>query len=171
VKVVEILVQSLGYVVPALVVYFLMRQFLRGHMVTEQMKVRAAQTGESKALRLQAYERLILLCERLKLENLMLRLNANEMDATQLKNALLISIQKEFEHNLTQQIYVSGQLWQMLNLLKENLMTTVTGAYIKSGKDKAAFESILLETSNTIDATITQKVREGIRKEVELYFS
>jgi len=134
------------------------------------MKIRATQTGESKALRLQAYERLILLCERLRLDSLMLRLNTSEMDANQLKNALIISIQKEFEHNLTQQIYVSGQLWDMLILLRDNLMASVTGAYAQANGDKAAYESLLLQTSATLDSTLFQKVREGIRKEVELYF-
>jgi len=135
------------------------------------MKIRATQTGDSKALRLQAYERLILLCERLKLDNLMLRLNTSEMNANLLKNALIISIQKEMEHNLTQQIYVSGQLWDMFILLRDNLMASVSGAYAQSNGDKATFESLLLETSSTLDATLFQKVREGIRKEVELYFT
>ena len=148
-----------------------MRQFLRGHLATEQMKIRASQTSESKGLRLQAYERLILLCERLRLDSLMLRLNASEMTANQLKSALIISIQKEFEHNLTQQIYVSGQLWEMLTLLRDNLMAAVAGAHEQANDDKAKFESLLLETSTTLDATLFRKVREGIRKEVELYFT
>ena len=139
-------------------------------MATEQMKIRASQSGESKAVRLQAYERLILLCERLNLQSLMLRLNSSDMNAGQLQSALLISIQKEFEHNFTQQIYVSGQLWDMLNLLKDNLMATVSGAYSQSQGDKQKFEELLIESSRTIDGTITKKVREGIRKEVELYF-
>lgn len=169
-KIVEIIVQSLGYIVPALVVYYLMRQFLRRHIATEQIKIRAAASGETKALRLQAYERLILLCERIKLDSLMLRLNNNEMDATQLKNALLISIQKEYEHNHTQQIYVSGQLWEMISLLKDNLIAAVSGAYTAEPKDKSKFEGLLIQTSQTIDQTVAKKVREGIRKEVELYF-
>ena len=93
------------------------------------------------------------------------------MTANQLKSALIISIQKEFEHNLTQQIYVSGQLWEMLTLLRDNLMAAVAGAHEQANDDKAKFESLLLETSTTLDATLFRKVREGIRKEVELYFT
>ena len=170
-NIIEVLVQSVGFVIPAVVVYFLIRQFLRGHLATEQMKIRSTQTSESKGLRLQAYERLILLCERLKLGSLMLRLNASEMDASQLKSALIISIQKEFEHNLTQQIYVSGQLWQMFILLRDNLVASISGAYEQSNGDKARFESLLLETGATLDTTLFNKVRAGIRKEVELYFT
>lgn len=170
-EIVQTILQILGYIVPALVVYFLMRQFLNGHLATEQMKIRMTQSGEDKGLRIQAYERLTLLCERLNISSLMMRLNTSEMDNNHLKNAMLISIQKEYEHNLTQQIYVSGQLWEMVGLLKDNVMAAVTQSFEEHGTgDKATFENQMMQLGATINGSIAAKVKEAIRKEVELYF-
>lgn len=148
-----------------------MRQFLRGHLATEQMKIRASMSNENKALRIQAYERLTLFCERINLMPAMLRLNDESMGKTHLKNALLIAIHKEYEHNLTQQIYVSQQLWEMVTLLKDHTIASITQVFIeceKEGKDQ--LEIKLAATGKTIETSLTAKVREAIRKEVELYF-
>ena len=61
-----------------------------------------------------AYERLILLCERINIADLILRLKAPGTSAVELKSALLLAVQQEFEHNLTQQLYVTEELWQVL---------------------------------------------------------
>ncbi|HMW75898.1 MAG TPA: hypothetical protein PKD40_09585, partial [Saprospiraceae bacterium] len=58
-------------------------------------------------LKLQAYERLSLFCERISIPSLILRLNQPGMNTQALRYAMLISIQKEFEHNITQQMYIS----------------------------------------------------------------
>ena len=140
-------------------------------MATEQMKIRASMSNDNKALRIQAYERLVLFCERINILPAMLRLNEENMDATHLKNALLIAIQKEYEHNLTQQIYISPQLWEMVTLLKDHTIASITQAFIENGKDgKDQFEIKLTSAGKTIESSLTAKVREAIRKEVELYF-
>ena len=91
------------------------------------------------------------------------------MDQVHLKNALLIAIQKEYEHNLTQQIYVSGPLWEMITLLKDQTIATITQSYIDTEKDgKERFEIKLSGAGKTIDQSMTAKVREAIRKEVSL---
>jgi len=171
VEIVTLILDLLRYIVPALVVYLLMRQFIKGQMATEQMKVRAALSGDNKALRIQAYERLTLLCERINIMSLLMRLNTGEMDIEHLKNAMLITIQKEYEHNLTQQIYVSGQLWEMVTLLKDSTIATITSAYMSDGQgEKATFTDHLMQQGAQLNNTMSKKVGAAIRKEVELYF-
>ena len=48
------------------------------------------------------------------------------MNALELKNAMIISIQQEYEHNLAQQLYTSQQLWDIITLAKNDLMSIVT---------------------------------------------
>lgn len=170
-EVLETILEIVKYTIPALVVYFLMRQFIKGQMILEQMKVRASISGESKALRIQAYERLTLFCERINILNLLMRLNTSEMDSGPLKNAMLISIQKEYEHNLTQQIYVSDELWQMISILKDHVIAGVTQSFVEHEKeDKSSFTSSLMKIGQSINNTMGNQVRAAIRKEVELYF-
>ena len=70
-------------------------------------------------LQLQAYERLVLLTERISLPNLVSRVNQPELTAREMQQLLTLNIKQEFEHNITQQIYVSREAWEAVNNLKE----------------------------------------------------
>jgi len=78
---------------------------------------------ESTSLRLQAYERLVLLTERIALPNLISRLNQPGLSAIEMKIILTENIKHEFEYNSTQQLYVSPVSWDSVRNLKEqNIM-------------------------------------------------
>ena len=82
-----------------------------------------AEKFDSKSLRLQAYERLVLLTERISLPNLVSRLNQPGIPATDMKIILTENIKQEFEYNSTQQLYVSQVSWDAVRNLKEqNIM-------------------------------------------------
>ena len=70
-------------------------------------------------LLLQAYERLALFTERIKLENLISRVYLNGMSAKDMQQALQRNIKDEFEHNITQQIYVNPDIWQAVTKMKD----------------------------------------------------
>jgi hypothetical protein len=70
-------------------------------------------------LQLQAYERLILLTERIALPSLIGRMNHEGFSAKQMQGMLTETIRQEFEHNITQQIYVSAEAWDAIRNLKE----------------------------------------------------
>ena len=76
--------------------------------------------GESTLnLRLQAYERLVMLAERISLPNLITRIPAGDLSVRQYQSVLIEQIKTEFDYNLSQQIYVASTAWQALNNLKE----------------------------------------------------
>ena len=70
-------------------------------------------------LQLQAYERLVLLTERISLPNLVSRINQTGLTAKEMQMLLTQTIRQEFEHNISQQIYVSSGAWEAINNLKE----------------------------------------------------
>jgi len=70
-------------------------------------------------LQLQAYERLILLTERIALPSLISRLKHEGFSAREMQAMLTESIRHEFDHNITQQIYVSPEAWDAVRNLKE----------------------------------------------------
>ena len=167
----EVLFHIIQYSLPALVVFLLMRQFLKGQLLNEQIKSRGQLQKDTLALRIQAYERLVLFCERIDLSSLLLRLNTPETRPEHLKHALMVSVQKEFEHNLTQQIYVSSELWQMISLLKEKTIASISqvdGGQVNMEKDDLVDQ--LVTTGNALSSTIGTKVKAAIRKELEIYF-
>ncbi len=70
-------------------------------------------------LQLQAYERLILFAERIALPNLVNRLNAQGLSSKDMQAILNETIRQEYDHNVTQQIYVSAEAWDAVKNLKE----------------------------------------------------
>lgn len=81
-----------------------------------------ASIPEKQALlpqQLQAYERLVLLADRIALPNLVSRMNVTGTTAKEMQLLLTQTIKQEFEHNITQQIYVSQAAWEAINNLKE----------------------------------------------------
>ena len=78
--------------------------------------------NDSKALlsiKLQAYERLVLLADRIALPNLVSRVNQTGAGAKEMQALLTQTIRQEFDHNITQQIYVSQAAWDAISNLKE----------------------------------------------------
>ncbi len=73
----------------------------------------------SAGIQLQAYERLTILTERISLKNLISRLLPSQMDAQTYHALLVESIRQEYEYNLSQQLYVSAQVWQAITNFKE----------------------------------------------------
>lgn len=73
----------------------------------------------TRQLQLQAYERLILLVDRIALPNLIQRVAQPELSAREMQSLLIHSIRQEFEHNITQQIYVSAEAWDAVRNYKE----------------------------------------------------
>jgi hypothetical protein len=79
----------------------------------------AAGGPSTRQLQLQAYERLILLTDRIALPNLIARMNTPGLSARDMQSLLIQSIRQEFEHNITQQIYVSNEAWGVVRDYKE----------------------------------------------------
>jgi hypothetical protein len=79
----------------------------------------------TRPLQLQAYERLVILTERIALPNLVSRANQPGLTAKEMQLLMLESIKQEFEYNSSQQIYVSPVAWQAVNNLKDQNMLII----------------------------------------------
>jgi hypothetical protein len=81
--------------------------------------------SSTRFLRLQAYERLTLLVDRIALPNLISRVNQSGISSRDMQSLLTGSIKEEFDHNITQQIYVSPDAWGAVKNLKEQNLLVV----------------------------------------------
>ncbi len=86
-------------------------------------------------LRLQAYERAILFLERISPENLIMRVNKSGFTCQQLQSELMQTIRSEFEHNLSQQIYISHGAWEMLKIARGRTIQLINSLAEKIPKD------------------------------------
>ena len=126
---INILLEIVKITVPALIVFLTVHHLLKTYLEKEyQLKVlehKQSNKGTTTPMRLQAYERLSLFCERISIPSLLLRLREGTNTVAELRLKLLLSMQQEFEYNITQQVYVSDQLWQIIKLAREENMTIV----------------------------------------------
>jgi hypothetical protein len=106
--------------------YFLWKQRKEAKTALEQHHQPAAGRAAgspSIQLQLQAYERLILLADRIALPNLISRVNQPGLSGKDMQIVLTTNIRQEFEHNVTQQIYVTTEAWEAVrNLKDQNLL-------------------------------------------------
>jgi len=138
----EILLEIVKLTLPGLVVFATVYTVLKQMTTQTQINRRAEQTAETRKvtvnLRLQAYERLSLYCERISIPNLLLRLRTENTSVHSLKWAMMQAIRQEFEHNITQQIYVSEQLWQILKLARDTTTEIIDQVASSLGPDADA---------------------------------
>ena len=87
--------------------------------VSRPVNVPVKEGFDSMPLVLQAYERLVLLTERIALPNLVSRLAQPDLSVQEMKIILMENIKQEFEYNNTQQLYVSASSWEAVRNLKE----------------------------------------------------
>lgn len=97
------------------------------YLINQQRKTRGADKDafNTRPLQLQAYERLVMLAERIAIPNLISRLNQPGMNAREMQLLLLETIKQECEYNATQQIYVSPVSWEAIRNLKEQNMLII----------------------------------------------
>jgi hypothetical protein len=79
----------------------------------------------TRPLKLQAFERLVILCERISLPNLISRTSAPDLTAREMQYMLVENIKQEFEYNTSQQIYVSQQAWEAVRNLRDQTLLII----------------------------------------------
>jgi hypothetical protein len=124
------ILEILKYTIPALIVlissYLIVQKFLVSQVQRKQLALLRENNDVTLRLRLQAYERLVVFLERIQPRNLIPRLYHPEMSAKELQQALIVQINSEFEHNLSQQIYVSTQVWDTVKNVKEQEINMIS---------------------------------------------
>jgi hypothetical protein len=146
--------EILKYILPSLVVFattvYLVKKYFDGEERKRRQQLLLNNQQMITPLRLQAYERTILFLERISPENLIVRVNKSGFTSMQLQSELLHSIRSEFEHNLSQQIYITHGAWEMVKIARGRTIQLINSMTEKVGKDspsinlsKAILESIV----------------------------
>lgn len=148
------------------------RKEIRKSQVTAPKKENAAETpAGTTSLQLQAYERLILLTERIALPNLINRLNQPGAGLKDMQAILTQNIRQEFDYNITQQIYVSPEAWQAVSNLKDQnlLIVNQVASYMPadaSGTDlcKAILEMLMQTPKASLHGVVSEVLAYEAKK-------
>lgn len=101
------------------IVVFILASFYVWLRFFKQETKKEIASDHSKQIQLQAYERVLLLTNRISLNNLISRLNVSDATARDMQSLLTQTIREEFDFNVSQQLYVSSDAWTALKKLKD----------------------------------------------------
>ena len=162
----EIVADILKITIPALLVLLTAWLLLKNMIKNDQNKRRQELLLQSNKtltpIRLQAYERVVLFLERISLESLIVRVSSPDMSASQLHTALLNTIRSEFEHNLSQQIYMSQQAWEVVKSAKANIIKI-----INNEADKLTTKSTGMDLTKRLFDQIVKLEKEPTRAAID----
>ena len=140
----DILIEIVQIVLPAGLVlygmYLMTRSFINREIEKAKLDVKARSVETVLPNRLHAYERMSLFLERISPQNLVTRLNNGEYTAIEFQQILLGEIRNEYNHNVSQQIYMSDELWNMIKTAKEELVMNINAAASEVAPDAKALE-------------------------------
>jgi len=168
----DLLSDILKVTIPALLVFLtawiMLRNMIRNDEERRRQEIILQGSRTVVPIKLQAYERIVLFLERTSMESLLVRVSTPDMSASQLHSALLSAIRSEFEHNLSQQIYMSPQAWEVVKNARSNTIKIING---QSEKMPPAATGIdlsrqLLETIMELDKEPTKVAIDFIKSEV-----
>ncbi|MEL6536978.1 MAG: hypothetical protein AAFQ98_16270 [Bacteroidota bacterium] len=120
--------------------YLVVRAFVQKELRQTALQIQMKSKETVLPIRLQAYERLTLLVERLNPNHLLVRLFDGSLTARQFQQVLLREIRDEFNHNLSQQLYVSEEAWNLVKNVREDLVMLINGAVTALPDDAPALE-------------------------------
>lgn len=166
---------SLQYIIPALLVaglayvFFqkiLERQAQRDRFIIANLSNK--ETGiDTKTLKLQACERLVIYAERSDLKKLILRVQPLSTDPQAYAHLLVQHLEQEYEYNVTQQLYVSPELWAIVVHTKNTLITTIQQtAKLPEATSAMLYQNLLLNESIKIQNKVDLLLR-AIKEETK----
>jgi hypothetical protein len=126
-------------------------------------------------IRMRAYERLSLLLERTTPEHMIFDLRTKQPEALstwtvlQMQQHLLQTIRIEFEHNLSQQVYVSEELWTLIMNARDQMAAFIIAIGNQLPKDATAqmYATTLITAYKSNGLTPTDKAMDELKREAK----
>ena len=140
-----------------------------------QFELRRESQKSISPIRLRAYERLALLLERTKPEHMLMELRAKEPDAMttwtigQVQQYLLQTIRAEFDHNQSQQVYVSNEVWDLIINARDQMAAFIIGiaTQLPPNATTQTYATTMLTAFTSNGATPTDKALEELKYEAK----
>ena len=157
----EKIIELLSFTIPSVVTGFVAYYFFVNHTKNEERKLKLSLLKENQKqslpIRLQAYERMALFLERLNPSSLLLRVTSVNNDKGAYATSIINAIEQEFEHNLTQQIYISDKCWSVIITAKNTTVQMIKKVALQESINNAQElrEEILKVTLTSLPPSTT----------------
>ncbi|TAG55855.1 MAG: hypothetical protein EAZ27_06175 [Cytophagales bacterium] len=153
-------------------IFLVVKAFLNKEYEKKILELKMDNTKIVLPIRMQAYERICLFLERISLNNIIIRVNNPAFNSAQLQQALLADIRNEYNHNLSQQVYMSDEAWLQIRKAMEDIVGIINSAAELVPNDsrgielaKKIFENLLSRTQDPVFQALTY-----VKNEIRIVF-
>lgn len=153
-------------------IYLVVKSFLEKEFQKKLLELRTKNTETITPVRLTAYERVTLFLERIAPSNLLVRLNDPAFTVYQFQSKLLAEIRSEYNHNISQQIYMSDQAWNLVQHAMEDVVSLINkSAQELNANDKGlelskmVFEKLAAQNKDSVAEALS-----FVKNEIRTYF-
>lgn len=120
--------------------FFLLKNHFDSYSNLKELEYKTLVIKDILPLKLQAYERMTLFIDRINPSNLLLRLHQPGMTAREIQSVILNEIRAEYQHNISQQLYLSTDAWNIIKRVKEDTLSMVKYAVTNLHTEASAVE-------------------------------
>lgn len=152
--------------------YLTVRSFLNKEFEKRLVDIRIKNNETIMPIRLQAYERVCLLLERISPHQLVLRVNDPTYTVGEFQQMLLKAVREEFHHNISQQVYVSEQSWDLVKAAVEDIVMIINASAQQLRPDARGIElakTIMEQLMQRNEDPVT-KALKSVKSEVRMFF-
>ena len=152
--------------------YLMVRAFIGKEQKQWHARIQEERVQVSLPLRLQAYERMCLFLERTTVSNLVVRLSETGLSATQLHYIMLKEIRDEFNHNFSQQIYLSTEAWKQIQAAVEETISLINQSASSLSPEATHTELVkqIMQQMSTQKYDSTAHALDALKEEVSYLF-
>lgn len=165
-----VLVTVLPALIIALTAFLIVKYFVENDQKKRLLELKFESKNITIPIRLQAYERMAMFLERIDPPQLLFRVNNPELTAFQMQTILLSTIRSEFEHNMSQQVYIAPDVWEGIRNAKEMVVNVINlaGGRLPEAAMATDLAAAILEA--VAEKSPTSVAMERLKKEVALLY-
>jgi len=172
----EALIEFGKIIIPASLVlyavFLTVRSFIAKEIEMKKLEIRTRSIETILPARLQAYERMTLFLERIAPQNLLIRLNNPGFSARDFQKVLLDEIRNEYNHNVSQQVYMGEAVWNQIRNAKEDLIIVINEAASQLPAEATSIDlsKKIFETVMNKNVDLSAHALSELRKEIQQTF-
>lgn len=167
-----IIVALIPSLVIALIVYIFLKKNNEREFTNTNLQLRKERQKFFLEPRADAYQRIVLLLERISLNSLVMRLHSSNKNAILFQTELLNNIRNEYDHNVAQQIFISIHMWEIVTKSKEETIKIINLAARQLDKDATAMDlsGKIFEIVGELEELPTEIAIKALKEEFQKLF-
>jgi hypothetical protein len=169
---VDLLVLGLGIFGGLIAFYYIVKDDIKRYFDIKNIELNRESKAQLFPLRLQAHERLIIFVDRINPANLLIRVHQQGIELATLQAGILNEVKSEYQHNITQQLYIDSVTWSVVRKLKDDTIAMINNAVQGLPKQSNGIElsKTILQHMATISENPYDLTIELIKKDIQKMF-